>query len=292
MAINPYTGQPLATNVSSAFTDALGQSGQAANLGFGSYNTGLGYGGAAGDLYSSMGANYMPSDVSTGQLATTNLSPYMNPYQQDVINATMNELNNQYGIEQQQIDDAAMAQNAFGGDRMYLQKGVLGNKFLQTKANTLAQLNQGNWNNAMQMGQFDIQRALDAALANQGMRANLYGGAASGLGNLASVYGTLGSGMGQFGVQNLGNLANMGFGFGNTIAQNQLTAGALQQAQQQQLIDAIKAQYQGYAAGPTTGLSVLTGSMPNIGQAGTSTSSSNPGIFGTIGAIAGIASLL
>ncbi|RPJ29549.1 MAG: hypothetical protein EHM33_00345 [Chloroflexi bacterium] len=288
-ANNPYAGNPLAQNSANAYTSALGQTSNIGAAGDQALGQADQYGGQAGDVYGQM-TGYVPQNITAGQLSDTDLSPYMNPYQNSVIDTTMNRLNQEQSVQQQGINDASQRQNAFGGDRMYLQKGVLGGKYADTQAQTLAGLNSANFLNAQQMGTNDINRTFQADTTNQGMNANMFSGGAAGLGGLANLYGNLGSGMSQYGASNLGALSNMGFGFGNQLQQNQLAAGALQQQQQQMLMDAIKGQYTGATGQPQNSLAQYMASILNPGSYGTTktSGSSNPGILGTIGGVAGI----
>jgi len=280
-----YAGQPLANNVQNAYTSSLGASSEAANAGAGMMETGGEYGSNAGDLYSIMGG-YQPSDVTAGSLAGTDLSPYMNPYTRDVIDASMNDLNTQFGVQRQGIDDYAASQYAFGGDRQQLQSGVLGDRFLDTKARTLADLYSRNFQNAQAGAQYDISNRLQTDQGNQAMRSNMMQAGAGGLSNLSSLYGQLGSGMNQFGISNLGNLANMGFGMGNELNRNQLAAGQLQTQQRQQLIDAIRAQYEGYTSSPYDSLQAYLGALTGAqsGAGSKTKSTTDPGLLSYLGA--------
>jgi hypothetical protein len=56
----------------------------------------------------------------------------------------------------------------------------------------------------------------------------------------------------------LGSLSNLGFGMGQTVNQNLSQQGMLQQALQQQLIDAAKAQFQGYQQAPYSSIGLLS----------------------------------
>lgn len=284
---NYSTSTPLANNVNTSYNEALNA---ASGYGTGAstaLNQGQGYGTGAAGIFNQMGG-YTPSDITAGQLSNTNLSPYMNPYQQNVIDTSMNELNHQYGIQQQGVDDAAQRQNAFGGDRMYLQKGTMGGDFLRNKGTLLADLNSKNFLNAQQMGQYDINKRFDADSANQTMRANMMGAGGQGLGNLAQMYGNTGVNLASLGSPAvMGGLANMGFGWGNTLQQNQMAAGLLQQQQQQALIDAQRAQYAGYTQAPQNALSQYLGAILSPPASAGSTSS-NPGAMGYLGMAAGI----
>jgi len=177
-----------------------------------------------------------------------------------------------------------MSARAFGGDRMGIQQAENTRNYDDIRARTLASLNQSNFGNAQQMAQTDIARQLAADQSNQNMRYGMSQAGASGL-----------SGLGQAGVggglQGLGNLANMGFGFGNQLSQNQLAAGALQQQMMQQLIDAAKGQYAGWTGAPDKGLDAYMKSVLGPGNSGTT--KTDTGWLGTAAGIAeGIGSLL
>ena len=287
---NSYNTTPLAQNVQGAYGSALNSADQYGAAGSSALEQGQGYGSSAAGIFNNM-AGYTPSDITAGQLSNTDLSPYMNPYTQNVIDTTMGELNRQQGIQQQGIDDSALAQNAFGGDRMYLQKGVLGGEYARTQANTLADLNSRNFTNAQSMGQYDIDNRLRADSSNQGYRTGLYGGAASGLSGLASNFGQTGLNLANMGSPSvMGNLANMGFGWGQSLQQNQAASGALQQQQQQALIDAIRGQYAGYTGAPQNALSQYLGAILSP-PSSAGTTSSNPGILGYLGMGASLGSM-
>jgi len=286
-------GGTLPQQVQGAYGSALGQYGAMGGTGSELINAASGLGGQAADLYGEMGG-MKPSDVTAGQLSTTNLDPYMNPYTKNVIDTSMRDLNQQEGVQQQGIDDQSQAQNAFGGDRMYLQKGVLGGKFGDVKSKMLADLYSKNFLNAQQMGQSDIGTKLQADTANQGVRANLYGGAAGGLGGLAGAAGQLGGSMSSTGAQGLGNLAGSGFQMANQANAAQVAAAQAQQQQQQQAIDAANANYARLLGIPQEYLQAMLGISSGLGNFGTTKSNvqQDPGALSQIGAATGILSQL
>ena len=92
------------------------------------------------------------------------------------------------------------------------------------------------------------------------------------------------------GAQQLGNLSNLGFGMGNTITDQQMQQGGQVQAMQQALINAAKGQYGDFTGSPEDALKQLVGSLGAMpGGGGTTTQSTNPGILGILGALAGFA---
>lgn len=252
-----YSGMALPQQTAGAFGTALTGSSGALNAGTGMANQ-------AGGLYGQFGA-MMPSDISTQGLPQTDLSGYMNPFQQQVTDATMNEIRRQQEISDQSIRDRSMAARAFGGDRMQVQQAENTRNYDDIRAKVLANLNQANFSNAQSMAQTDAARKLQADSSNQNMR---YGMSQAGAGGLANL-GTSGV---QAGIGGLSNLANMGFGFGNELNRNQLAAGSIQQQLMQSIIDASKGQYSSWSNAPQDSLStLLKGLGINIGNAGSST---------------------
>lgn len=287
---------------------------------------GRGLGGAMG-AYGQM-AGMMPSQISEQSLAGTSLSPYMNPFQRQVTDATMGEIDRQEQLQNLGIQDQAQRVGAFGGDRMAVQQAENNRNFDQTRAQTLANLNFQNFGNAQQQATNDINRNFQAQATNQGMNANMMQSGAAGLAGMAgqgatglsslgqfgtSGLGSLGqsglSGLGslgqsmasmgqnqqQFGQQQLGGLASQGFGMGESVENRNLAMGQLQQQQQQMILDAIKAQTMGWQNYGDVGLARYFGATQNPGGYGTSTTkgstttTSNPGIGGILGSVASIA---
>jgi len=280
---NPYQGAPLQNQVSGAFTSGLGQyqdmANQAGLLG------GFGFGNSvnAANQYNQM-TGYQPFNIQGGQVAGSNLSPYMNPYQQNVIDTTMNEMNQQHAMRQQGIDDAAQAQGAFGGSRQYVQKALADKYQGQNQANVLAQLNSQNFGNAQQQRQFDINSAFQGDARNQAQNLGLYTGGVQGLQNIGQNYQALGGQFGQAGAGGLANMANMGFGFGQDLQKNDMIMGQYQQQLQQQMMDAIKNQFAGYTNQGRTGLEILMGGNQVGNTGGKTTQNNDPGALGYVGA--------
>ena len=78
----------------------------------------------------------------------------------------------------------------------------------------------------------------------------------------------------------MSQLAGQGFGFGQAINQQQMQQGGLQQALQQQLIDAARGQYGGYTGAPMASLSAPMAALgaANMGQQ-TQTQTQRPGLL-------------
>ena len=287
---------------------------------------GQGLGGAMG-AYGRM-AGMQPGQIREQSLAGTDLGGYMNPFQRQVIDATMGEIGRQEKLQDLGIQDQAQRVGAFGGDRMAIQQAENNRNFDQTRAQTLANLNFQNFGNAQQQATNDINRNFQAQQANQGMNAGMMQAGAAGLAGMAgqgatglsslgqfgvsglgslgqsglSGLGSLGqsmAGMGQnqqqFGQQQLGGLASQGFGMGESVENRNLAMGALQQGQMQSILDAIKAQTMGWQNYGDVGLARYFGATqsPNgygtTNTTGTSTTKNNPGLGGILGSVASIA---
>ncbi len=266
-----YSGTALPQQSSGAFGEALTGSSNA-------LSGGAGFANEAGGLFSRFGG-MTPGDVSTQNLGNTDLSPYMNPFQTQVTDATMGELRRQEQIGDQGMRDQAMNAGAFG---MQVQQSENRNNFNDLRAKTLASLNSANFGNAQSMAQQDLARKLQADQSNQNMRYGMSQAGASGLSGL----GTQGV---QAGLGGLSNLANLGFGFGNQLSQNQLAAGALNQKMMQSIIDAAKGQYSGWTGSPDEGLRALMESIMGPGSGGTSKTKTDSStwekVLGGVGAV-------
>ncbi len=223
------------------------------------------------------GMGYKPlsvsgSNVTANQLGTTNLNPYMNPYDDAVVKANEADILRGANIGMGQLQSQAQAANAYGGSRHGVAMGDIGRETLSQLAKSSAGLRQAGFQNAQQMAQADIGTNLQAQLANQQNR--LQAGMANQQADLSGAGQRLGA-AGQ-----LGDIANLGFGMGQTVNNNMMAQGAMQQALQQQLFDAAANKYQGYVGHPAQGLAYLNAALgvtPTTPQ--TQTTTKQPGLF-------------
>jgi hypothetical protein len=185
---------------------------------------------------------YNPQNVQAGS-AVGGINTYMNPYNQQVIDASMADLERQRLMQQNQLGAQATAARAFGGSRQGIAEAETNRAFAQQGGQLAAQLRQQGFNTA-----------LGAAQGQQGQQ-------------LAAA--------GQ-----LGNLAQQGFNMGQSINQQQQQFGTMQQAINQALIDAARAQYGGFTGAPMASLSAPLAAVgaANMGQ-NTSTQTQRPGLF-------------
>ncbi len=216
-----------------------------------------------------MEMGYIPNQVQAGQLATTDLSQYQNPYTQQVIDASAQDTLRNAQIGMNNMGAQAQAAQAFGGSRHGVAQAEMGRGVAQMLGQQAAQLRAQGFQNAQQAGQFDINNRMQADQFNVGS-------------GLQGSQQRLAAG-GQ-----LGNVANLGFNMGQTINQNMMQQGALQQGVQQALIDSAKQLYAGYTNAPAQSINYASNALQAVPGGGgqTQTTSGSPGLFGMLSSIA------
>ena len=216
-------------------------------------------------------------DAVRGAPTQADLDPFMNPFQQSVIDATLSELDKQGALAQTQLSDQAQRAGAFGGARMGVQEAELAGNLQDARARALAQLNLQNFAQAQQ------------GLATQRERERL---AALGIGGLGQQQAALGQGFASLGQQ--------AQALGQQDVSQLLGIGGVQQqfAQQQEdvkrrnILEPLMQPYQqlGFLSdiyqGAPTSAQVLT-----TGGGGTGASPLQQAIGVGIGALSGIAGL-
>jgi hypothetical protein len=186
------------------------------------------------------------------------LNQYMSPYLNNVVGATMANLNETNAQQQQQLAGNAISKGAFGGDRGNIAQSELTRQQNLATGQTLANVLQGGYGQAL--GQFNASNAQ----------------------NLAT-----GQSLGQLGTA-AQNSALQG-------AQAQLAGGAQQQAVRQAQDVANQQQFQASQAYPFQTTQYLGNMLLGIGgQSGGTSLTSSPGpnigsqVLGTIGTLASI----
>jgi len=258
---DPKTGQKFATSIKgytpfsedpskyvAGFSPMQEQSFKgAANMGTSpQLDTASGLAGLAGQR--AMGAQYDPTQFNAQQVGTQdytgqNVSQYMNPYMQSVVDIQQREAQRQADIAGTQRAGQAVRSGAFGGSRAGIMEAEAARNLATQKGDIQAQGQNAAFQNAQQQFNTQQQRDLQAQLANQGA-----GLQTQQMGEQSRQYGA-GYGMQglQTGLQAAGQLGQLGqtqYGqqLGNINLQNQM--GAQQQAQQQGILNQ---QIQNYA---------------------------------------------
>lgn len=154
---------------------------------------------------------------------------YLNPYQQQVTSATMNQLENLQQANNTQAMGGTLGSGGLFNDRAGVMQGQLANQEAIANAQTLGQLNTQNYSQALQAAQAD--RAAQQQAAYQ---------------------------FGNLGQEQQGTLLQG--------AQATLQGGGLQQQQQQNLLNSLYGQWQQQQAFPYQQLSWLAGLGTGIGS--------------------------
>ncbi len=113
------------------------------------------------------GAQYTPEQVQAQNFANADLSAYTNPFQQQVIDAQLSEIERQRGQTAERIDADAAKSAAFGGSRQAIQQAESDRNFGDIAARTGADLRSQGFQQASAMYQQDAARQMQADLANQ-----------------------------------------------------------------------------------------------------------------------------
>ena len=309
-------GQNVYQQSANAYTGAL--QGTQAAMGYAPERVGTRFGYNPGSVSARQvgtGYGYTPSRVAS-QTAVGGMAGYANPYTQQVIDASMADLERQRQTQMNALGAQATAAGAFGGSRQGVAEALTNEGFAQQGGQLAGQLRQQGFQTALGASQQDVANAMQAALANQqaGSRAAEFGQSTSlqaqGMNQQAQLQAALANQAAQAqaqqfgqstglqaalanqqaglqgaqqlmaGAGQLGNLSNLGFGFGQQIGAAQTQQGQMQQAMNQMLIDAAKGQYGGFTGAPqqSLGLPMAALSGANMGQQ-TQTQTNNPGLL-------------
>ena len=210
----------------------------------------------------------------SGAPTQTQLDPYLNPFQQQVIDQTMQELDKRGATAQQNLAGQAQQAGAFGGSRFGVQGAELQRGLQDARAQALTQLNAQNYAQAMggYQNQMERQRLAGLGIGALGQQQAGLGGQYAGLGQMEQ----------QLAGQDIQSL---------------LGIGGMQRQREQQLLDmqrqnALQTMYEPYqrlgfygdilAQAPTSQQVIPTATSPSI-------SPWQQAIGTGIGALAGIA---
>ena len=223
---------------------------------------------AAGGLQQAMrgtqaGMGYQPQ---VGQIAGRDLSPYTNPYENQVVDQSLADLERSRLMQQNQLGAQASSAGAFGGSRQGIAEAETNRAFADQAARTASGLRQSGYQSAQQLAGQDIGRQMQAD---------------------------------QFGVQQrlgaasqMGQLGQQAFGTGQAIQQQQMQQGLMQQGMQQALIDAARGQYAGFTGAPQQALSLPLAALGAQPNQSTTTQQKNPGLFDYLGLAASAAAAM
>ena len=243
-------------------------------------------------------------NVSAGQIGSTDLSAYYNPYESQVIDQSLGDIERTRLMQQNQMDAQASAANAFGGSRHGIVGAETNRAFADQAARTAAGLRQSGFQNAQQMAGQDIGYRMQADMSNQ--QAGLAASTASAnlaqqvnLQNMAAqnqarqfgaqqamtaqqlnqTAGLQGAQMRLNAANQMGGLGQQAFNTSQAIQQQQMQQGLMQQGLQQSLIDAARGQYAGFTGAPAQSLALPMAALGATPNQSTTTQSRSPGLF-------------
>ena len=197
------------------------------------------------------GMNYRPMAITAPSQA--GLQDYTNPYESQVVQQSLDDLERSRLMAQNVGGAQASAANAFGGSRQGIAEAETNRAFADQAARTASGLRQTGYQNAQAMERQAQMQNQQAGLSGEQQRM------AAG--------------------QQLGSLSNLGFGMGQTIQSRMDQQGAMQQALNQQLINAGKQQYAGYTGAPAQSLQYLLQAVGGAPASQETTQGYSPGLF-------------
>lgn len=151
-------------------------------------------------------------DVAGGSFLNANIKQYMNPYIDEVVNTSLNDIDRARVLQQQQVNAQAASRGAYGGSRQAIAEAENNRNFTDQFARTAAELRARGFDTAAGLAVSDMDRSLQSQLANQGVDANV-----------ASTNAGFTQAANQFGAQAANTAALANAGALNTRAQNQAT---------------------------------------------------------------------
>jgi hypothetical protein len=191
-----------------------------------------------------LGTQFQP-----GQLATTDLTPFQNPFNQQVLDTTLQSIERQRQFGINDVGAAATSVGAFGGSRQGVAEAETNRAAIDAAARASAGIGQAGFNQAQQAAQFDIGTGLQGAQQRLG------------------AAGTL------------ANISNLGFGQGRQINQDLNQVGTQQQAVSQALINAAKQQFGGFVGSPGQSLQFPLAAIGGVPGESTTTQQQQPGLL-------------
>jgi hypothetical protein len=231
--LQQYQGQ-MVPDVSQQMQQAWNTAATAGNAGMPQFNAATaGFAGALGQT---------PMSVNAQRLDAADLSKYMNPYTQNVIDKTLPIMQQQLALSQNQQANQAASSGAFGGSRQGIQAGVTQAQGAQNMAQMAAQLNQANYGQAVQGAEYDIGNNLTSQQNNQAAEQAKINSDIQASAGMATT--------GQLLGQQVNNAFNM-----------QNTAGAEQMGQAQAQINAQEQKFNQAVNYPTTQLGILQSAL-------------------------------
>ena len=207
-----------------------------------------------------MGMGFTPNQVTPNTVAGTNMQQYQNPFQQQVIDSSMADMNRANQMALNNVGAQAQNAGAYGGSRQGVAEAETNNNFARQAAQMTAGLNQAGYQNAQQQAQFDIGNNFAAQNQNNA--------------NNFAVNQSMTAGANQ-----LANMSQQGFDYSNKINDNMMNTGNAQQNLIQQIINSANGQYSDIAQYPQNMLNLPVAAVGGAQFPTTTTNGMKPGLF-------------
>lgn len=193
-------------------------------------------------------------DVAGGSFLNANIGDYMNPFLNLVAGNTISDMDRARQMTQMQNADAATAARAFGGSRQGVLEAETNRGFFDRLGNTLGGLYATGFDAASNMAMSDMDRALAANLANQGVDQNVimanmqalnqadqFGATAQNAASVANQQALLNANQQRLAATGmLGDLGNVGQQMALQSGEAATNLGFVQQQLDQARLDAIR----------------------------------------------------
>ena len=246
------------------------------------------YGGLANNALNAPNTQVDPSFVNQPGSIQGGIEGYMNPYTDQVIGNTMQDMDRMRQMQLVGIEGNAAQAGAFGGSRQGLVESELNRNFMQQTGDMSARMRNLAYGQAANLSGQDISNMMTSGFANQNAA------------NQGDQFNALLQNQ-QFGdayqrnlqgAGALGDLSQQAFGFGSDITQQQAQAGLMSQALNQSVLDQGSSLYGGYAQSPEQTFQLRLSALGQnpLNQTGTTTVTKQPGMFDYLQMGAGLAS--
>lgn len=222
------------------------------------------------------GLGYSPAQInpamrSAAPTAASQMGNYTNPYESQVVQAALRDVGGQAQQGFNQLDAQASQAGAFGGSRHGIAQAEMAKGYTQQMADTAARMRAQGFNTALGASQFDVGNQMNVNAANV---------AAINAAQQQNIANQMAGNQARLGAaQQLAGLGGQSFGYGQSIQNQQMQQGMMQQQQMQALIDAAKAQYGGYTQAPLNKLNLPLAALGQAPVPETQTQTRQLGLF-------------
>lgn len=265
------------------------------------------FGGGGGYNAATSNANVNAQSYDPTLLRDQDISSYMNPYTQNVIDTSLADIERARAMQQNTVDAQLGSAGAFGGSRHGIANAENNRNFLDQSARTSAQLQNMGYQNAQQAAltdvgalnrgsEFNAGQDMQAQMANM-QNAQFNAGARNQAGSLGAQLGAQAGGRAlqaalanqsafQTGMntrlgaaQQLGLMGNQSFNYGQAAQQGNAAQGNLVRGLEQGVIDAARQQFGMYTGQPYQDMQMLNQTLSGLPMPSGQTSTSTPGLL-------------